>query len=277
MGKYQRDQAWTIEPYPCIGGFAFLLLSLTRHPQYAAVLERLKYSQISSNASADYRQERLLDLGCCMGQDLRKLAFDGVPVTSLHGADLRPDLMAVGFDLFRDRNRWSQLPDAFFELDVLDPVLPTSLSGLNIRHGNRPLAKHTCSTGIFTVVHIAMVLHLFGRPQQVIACTNIVTKLLSSAPGSIIIGSQVGTVDPRAVASQRHVDKELFLHNEETFRQLWEEVGQKTKTEWQIDTALTTPWKQETPGKQDPPQKRQPLYFDGGDTRWLTFTVTRLG
>lgn len=127
MGRYQRDQAWAIEPYPCIGGFAFLLLSLMRHPQYAAVLERLKYPQTPNNASDDYRQESLLDLGCCMRQDLRKLAFDGVPVTSLHGADLRPDLMAVGFDLFRGRNRWSQLPDAFFELDVLDPVLPTSL------------------------------------------------------------------------------------------------------------------------------------------------------
>ena len=87
----------------------------------------------------------------------------------------------------------------------------------------------------------------------------------------------MGTVDPRAVASQRHADKELFLHNEETFRQLWEEVGQKTKTEWQVDTVLTTPWKQEAPGKQDPPQKRQPLYVNSGDTSWLTFTVTRLG
>lgn len=153
-----------------------------RHPQYAAVLERLKYPQTPNNASDDYRQESLLDLGCCWGQDLRKLAFDGVPVTSLHGADLRPDLMAVGFDLFRGRNRWSQLPDAFFELDVLDPVLPTSLSSLSIRHGNRPLVKDICSTGVFTVVHIAMILHLFGRPQQAIACTNIATKFLSSAP-----------------------------------------------------------------------------------------------
>lgn len=142
-----------------------------RHPQYAAVLERLKYPQTPNNASDDYRQESLLDLGCCWGQDLRKLAFDGVPVTSLHGADLRPDLMAVGFDLFRDRNRWSQLPDTFFELDVLDPVLPTSLSSLSIRHGNRPLVKDICSTGVFTVVHMAMILHLFGRPQQAIACT----------------------------------------------------------------------------------------------------------
>ena len=63
----QRDQAWRIAPYPCIGWWMFLQLYMSQNPVYGEVLYRLK------------KGERLLDLGCCFGQDIRKLVHDGVP------------------------------------------------------------------------------------------------------------------------------------------------------------------------------------------------------
>jgi hypothetical protein len=52
IGKY---------PYPCIGGFHFLKFGLASNPNYQSVLDRVKQGQT------------LLDLGCCVGQELRKL------------------------------------------------------------------------------------------------------------------------------------------------------------------------------------------------------------
>lgn len=63
----QRDQAWQIAPYPCIGGWMFLQLNMSLSPVYDEVLCRLK------------KGEKLLDLGCCFGQDIRKLVHDGAP------------------------------------------------------------------------------------------------------------------------------------------------------------------------------------------------------
>lgn len=56
-----RDAGWEVYRYPCIGQFRFLDLSLGKAKQYPEVLERVN------------RGQRLLDLGCCFGQDVRRL------------------------------------------------------------------------------------------------------------------------------------------------------------------------------------------------------------
>lgn len=48
-------------PYPCIGMFRFLDLSIPSSPYYNEVIERLRAGEI------------FLDLGCCFGQELRQL------------------------------------------------------------------------------------------------------------------------------------------------------------------------------------------------------------
>jgi hypothetical protein len=55
----QRDEAWEVWPYRCIGQFRFLDLSISHYPHYPAILERLKKGD-----------QNFLDLGCCFGQDL---------------------------------------------------------------------------------------------------------------------------------------------------------------------------------------------------------------
>lgn len=48
-------------PYPCIGSFRFLDLSIPQSPLYPEILDRLKSGQ------------KLLDVGCAVGQELRQL------------------------------------------------------------------------------------------------------------------------------------------------------------------------------------------------------------
>ncbi len=46
---------------------------------------------------------RLLDVGCCFGQDLRKLVVDGVPSERLVGLEPESKFLDLGFELFADR------------------------------------------------------------------------------------------------------------------------------------------------------------------------------
>ena len=58
VGCLQRKEAFDITPYPCIGQFKFLALTLLSHPKYPVLLERLKNGQT------------FIDMGCCFAQDM---------------------------------------------------------------------------------------------------------------------------------------------------------------------------------------------------------------
>ncbi|KAK7723900.1 hypothetical protein SLS64_000231 [Diaporthe eres] len=111
----KRDKAWDIFPYPCIGQFRFLNLSLSKKPSYERLLERLR-------DGATY-----LDVGCCIGQDIRKLVHDGAPGGSLHGAELQEGFIGLGYDFFRDRDT---LGATLVQADVFNLGEASSLSGM---------------------------------------------------------------------------------------------------------------------------------------------------
>ena len=95
MTPFQRDKAWEIHPRPYIGQLRFLDLTLSESPSYPDILARLKNDP----------EAKFLDLGCCFGQDIRKLVYDGAPAPSLYGAELRREFVELGFDCFRDRDK----------------------------------------------------------------------------------------------------------------------------------------------------------------------------
>ena len=42
--------------------------------------------------------------GCCFGQEIRKLAYDGAVQSNLYGCDPRSEFFNLGYRLFRDRD-----------------------------------------------------------------------------------------------------------------------------------------------------------------------------
>jgi hypothetical protein len=160
--------------------------------------------------SAGSTSLKLLDLGTCLGQDLRTLAVDGAPLSSLYGADVLPDFEAAGHALFRDKERFDS--SHFITGDVFSDT--------------DDLAK---SRGLWDMIHIAMFLHVFSLERQEKACENML-RLLKNAPCSTIFGTQTGRLDAGEFALQPPMceqgeHKTIFRHNKETMKEMWEKAA----------------------------------------------------
>ncbi|KAK4446670.1 methyltransferase [Podospora aff. communis PSN243] len=201
-----RDKAWTTFPWPCIGQFDFLEFSLaTQNRLYPRLLARLQ-----SGA-------KLLDIGCCLGQDIRKLIFDGAPAANLAGAELHQGFIDVGFDLFRDRDK---LGSQFHRANVLDDV---------------SVAPWPRLKGKFDIVNSSMVLHAFTWEESVEFFVRSIQMLKPDAMGTTVMGFATGSEAEEVWGIEGRL---IPSHNGESFRRLVAEVEEKTGTRWEVRVEL---------------------------------------
>ena len=92
------------------------------HPLYSKVLQIL-----TAENGLSERPPKLLDLGTCVGQDLRVLHHDGAPISALYGSDVFAAFEGVGHALFRDLDRFT--PDHFIVGDIFKADDHTSSLG----------------------------------------------------------------------------------------------------------------------------------------------------
>ncbi|KAI1092035.1 hypothetical protein F5B19DRAFT_483538 [Rostrohypoxylon terebratum] len=206
-----RDRLWDIYPYVCVGHFRFLSLKFTLDPRYRIVLNRLL---------APHSEANFLDVGCCVGQVLRKLAFDGVDSSRLFGTDLEPRFIEVGYDLFKDR----------------DKLKATFAAGDMLSQGDESSSGHSSLEmfdGRMNIIHATCFFHLFTRENQIRAAQRMVQFLNPDDPDVIIFGRQVGTTTPGDREGAKKTKK--FLHNAASWQDLWDEVGKLTGTAWRTE------------------------------------------
>lgn len=217
-----------------MGHWGFLNLNISNNPVYPEVIDRLKNG------------ERLLDLGCCMGQDTRKMVFDAGIDTSknLYAADIKRDFWDFSFDMFRDKD---SLQTTFIEADILNP--DSDLKQLD---------------GTLDLVYTSSFYHLFDLETQAKAIKRTI-KLLKPEPGVMVFGRQGGVEDPVAF---NNLKKEMtsYWHNAKTWAQLWEKVGEETNTKWQVDAEL---------GGEDLGRRMKSSLVPAG-TRFITFNIKRV-
>lgn len=193
-----------------MGRFRFLDLSISLHPLYPTVLSRLKDSN-----------QTLLDLGCCFGQDIRRLVSDGAPSENLYGADLRLEFLELGYELFKDKGR---LKAHFLEGDVLDD-----------EGEGGPELKNLM--GKIDIIHAASFLHLFTWDDQIKAGSRMVRLFRPTTKDAMVLGRQVGTVKPGEYPGR--VDgRTRYRHDPQSFQKLWDVIGDKTGTKWKVDAEL---------------------------------------
>lgn len=197
--------------YPCVGNYYFLEFSISQSEQYLQVLGRLR------------RGETLLDLGCCFGQDIRKLVHDGAPASSVYGSELEQGFVNLGFELFRDRDRlWTNISAGdFFANDV---------AGLAEKR--------------FDMVHAASFFHLFSWDDQVEAMSRAV-GLLKPKAGSMVFGRQTAVSQAKEVkhpANKRFGN--MFRHDMSSMRRMVQEVGERTNTHLEVSVVQQKDWKE---------------------------------
>jgi SAM-dependent methyltransferase len=152
--------------------------------------------------------ETLIDVGCFIGHDLRRLVYDGAPSTNLYGIDI-VSYSNVGYEMFRDKDHF----DAhFIEADILSESDP-ALSLLK---------------GKVDIVSATHVLHSWDWDGQIKAAKALATF---TKPGSMIVGSQVGNHKAHEVTVKPLPAQ--WRQNPESIEKFWNQVGSETGTKWE--------------------------------------------
>ena len=157
-----------------------------------------------------------LDLGTGLGQDLRKLHYDGAPINTLYGCDVIADYEEMGHRLFRDCSRFT--PDHFIVGDIFS--------------GN-PQDGLYKTRGTWSVINITMFSHNFNTAEQELICDRILCVLLRPEKGSVVIGAQTGTTKPGEMKLQRslcrpeRVCNSVFRHSKQTLIDMWQRVADR--------------------------------------------------
>lgn len=214
----------------------FLRLSLSQHPSYKRILGILQSSSTISSSPL------LLDIGPGLGQDIRKLIYDGVPASSIVGLELDPGLLELGYDLFRDRQTVN-VPFVIGDLLVLGSNTGTSDPDNTTTHDNSipdttPDLKHR-----FSIINASSLLHLFPLPIQQRLITAMI-QLLIPNPGSTILGWQLGSPTPMDYFDTANFTLQ-YRHSEDSFRELWADISRETGTDWRVEVCEME-WREET-------------------------------
>lgn len=174
-------------PYPCIGVFRFLDFPACLSPAYPEVHKRVQSG------------ETFLDLGCCFGQDIRKLIHDGAPSDNIIGVDIEARFIDLGYDLFRDRET---LKARFYTGDVFADDF------LREFHGE------------IDIVFLGSFLHLFSFEQQIVIVT-LVQKLLRKRRGSLVFGRHMATEEKGGIITKNALGWDLYHHSPDTIQKLF--------------------------------------------------------
>ncbi|KLO18497.1 hypothetical protein SCHPADRAFT_120106 [Schizopora paradoxa] len=223
-----RRLAFSHYPYPCIRRYHFINLMMMQNPIYPVVLEEGRKGDAW-----------FLDIGCCMGTDVRKLVLDGYPAANVAGCDLRSTFMDMGKnELFGDAG---SCEITFFIADIFDlsptPVTSIAEKADSLSRGNslrdalrnsNPVdgdgLSFTQLRGRLTHVYVGAVFHLFDEPTQYSVALR-VAALVKNAPGSVIFGrhqgkEEAGDLDDGVIGASTF----RYGHSASTWKQMWVKV-----------------------------------------------------
>ncbi|KAH0421241.1 methyltransferase domain-containing protein [Colletotrichum camelliae] len=232
-----RDKIWGVFPYPCVGRFSFLDFYLHRMPLYISLVDRLKGSDTKH-----------LDVACCVGQDIRKLVYDGVPSQNIVGVEIEKGFVDAGYELFRDKE---SLHTRFVVADIVDDkdgVLDD-------------MVYH------FDSAHLGMCLHRWDGKDQLKALRRIV-RLLKPEPGVAILGHTIGHVKGIEVSLGIN-GKPSLRHNVQTWEALWADLSEVTGSRWKLTTDMY-----DDDGMRDRLGVAKPSWWDS-QWRLLAFEIVR--
>ncbi|KAJ5090811.1 hypothetical protein N7532_009495, partial [Penicillium argentinense] len=194
--------------YPCIGQLRFLSFNLSESPHYPRVIERLRKDPAT----------RFLDAGCCFGQEIRFLADQGILGKQLYGIDLEQAFLALGYQLFLDKDR----------------LQATLIAGDILRKGQ--LSQEI--SGKIDINCASSLLHLWDYETQLKAAVRFVS-LCRDQPDVMVVGRQMGSLSGGHYPMSGVKDEfNHYRNNVETMKGLWRDVEEATQTRWKVEAQL---------------------------------------
>ncbi|KDQ07814.1 hypothetical protein BOTBODRAFT_59747 [Botryobasidium botryosum FD-172 SS1] len=216
-----QKRAFEQYPYPCIKRFTFVSLRIKKLPVYKEVLERGKRSGAI-----------FLDLGCCMGSEVRNLVFQGYPASQVVGVDLRETYISLGHKLFQDKETCKI---KFLVADIFD--LPSTLSTSRVSN-LESVSQLDDLAGSVTFIHAASLFHLFDAPKQKELAIRLL-RLWTREPNAIIFGRHQG-LSPEGCLSKDVPGWEAHGHSPESWEAMWKEVVEEVEGEGASDKIVVT-------------------------------------
>ena len=200
---------------------------LPLNPAYSSILQRIRDEEAS-----------LIDVGCFIGHDLRRLVFDGCPPNNLVGCDI-VDQWDLGFEFYQDNQGPFGQYAKYVKDDILYPKEKAVTSGPETDDQNEGL-KLVDFNGKMDIINAGHILHHWDWKDQVRVCKNLVA--LSKGPQSIIVGCQIGSTGKNKMEAHckenPYATFETWWHSPETWRHMWAIVEQETWTKWEVEVVI---------------------------------------
>ncbi|KAH0828781.1 major facilitator superfamily domain-containing protein [Lanmaoa asiatica] len=163
--EVQSNEAY---PYPCIRGFHYICLFMSDNDAFAHIMK-------ASQSTGQVNALLLLDIGCCMGTDLRHLVQSGYPSMGVIGCDIRQDFIDLGHSLYADRDT---CPIAFFVADVFDITLrPFPQTADSVGPALKGVRNLNELRGRVKYVYAGALFHLFDEGTQEATARRLATLL----------------------------------------------------------------------------------------------------
>lgn len=212
-----RDQVWAFAPYPCIGRGWFLLPGLSGMKEWPEVVEAAKEGKT------------ILDLGCGLGQDIRRLYSDAGRDTAnlkLYASDVNEKLWEMGCELFRDH----KMPVAKFL--CADAMIYRAYCSPDAPFG--PEEPFDEVRGQVDVILTSQLLDLFHYNDQ----RHILGTIFGlSHVGTKVIGRTLGATEGESCEDNREGDAQgmRMYHCTRDLKGLWWHAGRDTQTSWKAE------------------------------------------
>jgi len=214
-----QTKAYEIYSYQCIYRFTFTRFKIHTLPGYKQAFNLLK----------ERNRPILIDIGCCLGTEVRKAVFDGWPIQDIIASDIQKDFWEYGHQLFKSTPE--TFPVAFIPGDVFDPTLISLrgpfLSMADVKETITPPLNTLSSLiplqGKISAIHMSAFFHLFPEDRQ-LQLAKIASSLLSPEKGSIIFGQHVGRPVKGLGDGVECNQFKRFCHSPESWMQMWVDV-----------------------------------------------------
>ncbi|KAI0697091.1 hypothetical protein C8T65DRAFT_813953 [Cerioporus squamosus] len=213
--------AYEARPYPCIVNFNFTQLRLSR----LGIL----YDQLLALGKSR-EHPILLDVGCCLGSDLRKLIADGYPRDSVIATDVVPEFWELGHRLFNTTAETFPVPFVcgdIFDPSFLAPSAPAYTPPPSPAPSLSSVRTLTELRGHVSAITICAVFHVFETEEAQLRLARALASLLSPAPGSMIVGLHNGLPEKGWWHGQTF---HMFCHSPASWAEMWDGVVFKKGT-----------------------------------------------